>query len=106
MIYVSAYLSWQDDDEGATDNGRSKLKKRLIKTAIHIGVCSAYVITFIPYEVITMHVLSGDKRYDTISKCVRALWEEGGIMGFYRAAGPLYFCHSFMSGTLANIWTK
>jgi hypothetical protein len=96
---------WQDDDD-VNGGGKSKLKTRLIKTGIHLGVCTLHALAFIPYEVMALHVLSGDSRYETISKCVRALWEEGGILAFYRAALPLYFCYCPMFGTLFNIWTK
>ena len=86
--YCSERFFALDDEE---DDEDLWWEKRLKRTAFHLAHSSLISLLVIPSEVIIAHVLSGEEKYNTLSKCVSSLWMEGGLLAFYRGAFPLFF---------------
>ena len=80
------------------------VQKRLKRTAFHLAHSSLISLVVIPAEVIIAHVLSGEEKYNTLSKCVTSLWVEGGLLAFYRGAFPLYSAFLCTPCSLHSIW--
>ena len=82
------------------------IQRKLIRTGFHIGLRGLLGLMLVPFDVIIAHVVSGDPKYSSVSNCVRALWQEGGLLAFYRGGLPLLLCHTWMTGTLLGVWMK
>jgi len=104
--FYERIFSFDDEEEEEAEDPEepSGWQKRLRRTAFHIAFSGLLSLVEIPSEVIIAHVLSGEEKYNTVTKCVTSLWAEGGLLAFYRSAFPLSFAFSCMSGTLYSYW--
>jgi len=61
-------------------------------------------LMLVPFDVVLAHMLSGEPKYNSFTKCVTSLWAEGGLLAFFRGAFPFILCSTFNSGYLLSIW--